>query len=319
MKKKILLVSGDPFSINSEIIFKCYNKLNKSIRNRVFLISNYELIKKQFKRLGYSIKLEKVKDLNVNVNNNKLKILDVKIKFKDSFKIPNNEVSNFILNSLDKAHYLASRNDVSGIVNCAINKNHLKIKKIGVTEYLASKCKIKNDSEVMLISNGKISVCPITTHIDIKDISKKISPKLIITKINTINGWFLKNYKRKPKICILGLNPHNAELRKNSEEIRLIIPAIKLLKKKNFNITGPMSADTIFIKDFKKYDVIVGMYHDQVLAPFKSIFKLNAINITLGLSYNRVSPDHGTAKDLIGKNLANETSLLKCINFINKS
>ena len=80
----------------------------------------------------------------------------------------------------------------------------------------------------------------------------------------------------------------------------------------------PLVSDTIFINDYKKFDVIVGMFHDQVLSPFKALFKFNAINITLGLKYLRVSPDHGVAKNLIGKNIADATSLLQCINFINK-
>ena len=80
-------------------------------------------------------------------------------------------------------------------------------------------------------------------------------------------------------------------------------------------IDGPFSADTIFINDYKKYNVIIGMYHDQVLGPFKSIFKFDAINITLGLKYARVSPDHGTAKEMIGKNLI--PSLQRCIEYIN--
>ena len=117
---------------------------------------------------------------------------------------------------------------------------------------------------------------------------------------------------------MLGLNPHNSELRKSSEEIKIIIPAIKELKRKNVKIYGPLVPDTTFIKDFKKYDIILGMYHDQVLTPFKTIFKFDAINVTLGLKYLRVSPDHGTAINLIGKNKANPISLLKCINFINK-
>ena len=128
-----------------------------------------------------------------------------------------------------------------------------------------------------------------------------------------------KNFsKKKPKIAVLGMNPHNAEFRENSEEKKIIIPAIKQLKKLKFNLDGPLVADTIFINDYKKYNVIVGMYHDQVLAPFKSIFKFNAINITLGLKYLRLSPDHGTATNIIGKNKADITSFLKCINFIKK-
>ena len=97
------------------------------------------------------------------------------------------------------------------------------------------------------------------------------------------------------------------------------MPAInKLKKKKGFNIEGPHVADTIFINDYKKYDVIIGMYHDQVLAPFKTIFKFNAINITLGLKYLRLSPDHGVAQNLINKNKGDPTSLIKCFEYINK-
>ena len=115
---------------------------------------------------------------------------------------------------------------------------------------------------------------------------------------------------------MLGLNPHNAELKKNSEEKKIIIPAINKLKKLNFKIDGPLVADTIFINNFKNYDVIVGMYHDQVLAPFKALFKFDAINITLGLKYIRVSPDHGVAKDNIMKKNSNYLSLLNCINYL---
>ena len=170
----------------------------------------------------------------------------------------------------------------------------------------------------MLIRSEKLAVCPITTHIDIKNISKKINQQIIIKKINTINHWYKKNLKKKPKFAVLGLNPHNAELRTESEEKKIIIPAINKLKKKGFLIKGPLVADTIFMNEYKKYDVIIGMYHDQVLAPFKTIFKFDAINITLGLKYLRVSPDHGIAKNLINKGKGNPTSLNKCLDFVNK-
>ena len=100
--------------------------------------------------------------------------------------------------------------------------------------------------------------------------------------------------------------------------MKKIIPAIKNLKKRKLKIEGPLVADTIFINDFKNYDVIIGMYHDQILSPFKTLFKFDAINITLGLKYLRASPDHGTALNLIGKNKANPDSLLRCLNFISK-
>ena len=168
----------------------------------------------------------------------------------------------------------------------------------------------------MLIGNKKLSVSPLTTHIDINEVSKKINFSLITKKIQTINYWLKKRLKRKPRIGVLGLNPHNAELRKNSKEKKIIIPAIIKLKRIGINVKGPLTSDTIFMGEHKNYDVIVGMYHDQVLSPFKSIYKFDAINITLGLKYLRVSPDHGTAINLIGRNRANPTSLIKCIEFL---
>ena len=206
--------------------------------------------------------------------------------------------------------------NVSGIINCPINKKLLKKSEYGVTEYFSSKCKIKDNSEVMLIKNNQLAVSPITTHLLVKNISKKINTKIIIKKIMTISQWYLKKLKRRPKIAILGLNPHNAELEKKTEEVQHILPAINKLTKLGINLSGPFVADTIFISEYKKFDIIVGMYHDQVIAPFKSIFKFDAINLTLGLKYIRVSPDHGVAQNLIKKNLASPESLVKCINFL---
>ncbi len=316
--KKILLLSGDPNSINSELIFKTWKKLNHSVRKKIYLISSYDLIKAQFKKLKYPLKIIKVKNLSENVKGNYLKIINLDIKFKKPFKISEKDRSKFILNCLNTAHELALNEEVAGVINCAIDKRLLKKEKTGVTEYLASKCKVKSDKEVMLIRNKSLSVVPITTHIDVKEISRKINKKKIVNKIMTINTWFKNNNKKKPKIGILGLNPHNAELRKKSEENKIIIPAIKKLTALKLNIKGPLVSDTLFINDYKKFDVIVGMFHDQVLSPFKAIYKFNAINITLGLKYLRVSPDHGTAVNLIGKNKANTKSLIECINFLSK-
>ena len=318
MKNKILLISGDPNSINSELIFKVWKKLNNSLKKRIYLISNYALLKAQFKNLKYSTNIIKLNNINEDIKTNKLKVLNIDIKFQTPFNIKEKYASNFVLNSLNKAHKLALRNDVAGIINCSIDKKLLKKKEIGVTEYLSSKCGLRDNSQVMLISNNKLSVSPITTHIDIKKISKKIETKFIINKVKTIDLWFRKKIKKKPKIAILGLNPHNAEFRKDSEEKKIIIPSILQIKKLGISVNGPLVADTLFINDYKQFDVIIGMYHDQVLAPFKAIFKFDAINVTLGLKYLRVSPDHGTAVNLIGKNKANINSLLKCISFINK-
>ena len=317
MSKKIIIVSGDPNSINSEIIFKSWKKIRNAYKKKIYFISNINLLKKQFKRLNYRIKLKEVKNIDDD-KTTALKIINIDLKFKDPFKISNRATSNFITESLNKAHIFGLRKDVKGIINCAISKSFLKKNKIGVTEYLASKCNLKKNTEVMMIYNDKLSVCPLTTHIDIKDVSNNINSELIIKKIKSINSWLKRRLKRKPKIGVIGLNPHNAEFRKTSEEKKIILPSILKLKKSRIKVDGPLVSDTIFINEYKNYDVIVGMYHDQVLSPFKTIYKFDAINITIGLKYLRVSPDHGIAKNLIGKNKANITSFLKSVEFVEK-
>ncbi len=315
MKKKIVIISGDPNSINSEIIFKCWRKISNKLKSQIYLISNYSLIKKQFNQLNYNVKMEKVSNIGEG-SAKTLKILDINLKFKNPFNVQKKYASRFLIKSLNLAHKLALNNSIIGIINCPLSKKLLNSSHIGVTEYLASKCRVVDGSEVMLIKSQKLSVCPITTHVNIKNVSKKLSSLIIQKKIKTINSWYKKRYKRKAKIAILGLNPHNAELRKNSEEVKIIIPAIIKLKNDKIKVTGPLVADTLFIKDYKNFDVIVGMYHDQVLTPLKTLYKYSAINITLGLKYLRVSPDHGPAINLIKKKIASPDSLLNCIRFV---
>ncbi len=316
MKKKIIIVSGDPNSINSEIIFKSLKKIPHRVRKNIILISNVKLLNDQFKELKYDIKLKKVRNIFENVPKNTLKVLNINLNYKNAYNVEQNESSKFVLKSLNMAHDLALNKYIAGIINCPIDKRLLNKANTGVTEYLASKCAVKNGSEVMIIKSNKLMVSPITTHLKVKSISKKIKKDIIIKKVKTINNWYKKYFKRNPRIAVLGLNPHNGELRKNSEEKKIIIPALNKLSKLNNKIKGPFVADTIFISDFKNYDVIVGMYHDQVLAPFKSLFKFDAINLTLGLKYTRVSPDHGVAKDMILKKKSNYKSMLNCIKFI---
>ena len=162
----------------------------------------------------------------------------------------------------------------------------------------------------------KFSVSPITTHIPLNKVYQSITKDKIINKIKTINLYYKKFFKIKPTIVVLGLNPHNNEFSKFSKETKVILPAVNHLKKIGINLEGPFPADTILLNK-KKFNIIIGMYHDQVLPIFKAIHGFNAVNITLGLNYLRMSPDHGTAAKLIYKNKGNTSSLKKCINLFN--
>jgi 4-hydroxy-L-threonine phosphate dehydrogenase PdxA len=124
----------------------------------------------------------------------------------------------------------------------------------------------------------------------------------------------------KPKIVVLGLNPHCETVDKFNEDEMILKPSIKYLSSKKINVVGPYSADTAFLKKNRRnFDVVVGMYHDQVLTPIKTIFEYDAINITLGLPFLRISPDHGPNQKMLGQNKSNPLSLVKAIEFLEKN
>jgi len=309
MKNLIAITAGEPESINSEIIAKTWNKIR--FKNQLLIIGNYSLLKNQFNKLNFNLPLNLIRELK-EFKKFKLNILDVKISNSSISK------KKYILDCIDLAHEFSLKRKIRGFITAPINKNVLGKNFLGVTEYLAYKNKVKN-KEIMLIYNKKLSVVPLTTHLEIKDIFKNITFSLIKNKILSLSENYKKTFKKNPRIALLGLNPHNSENKSDSVENRIVKPAIIYLKKKKINISGPYSSDTIFMKKNRKnFDVVVGMYHDQVLAPFKTLYEFDAINITLGLKYLRVSPDHGTASDLIGKNIASPQSLISAIKFLNE-
>ena len=320
MKNLIGIIAADPNSINSEIIAKVWKKKTEFKNLNIFIIGNYILIKRQLEKIKINLNLKKINKIQKQNFKKKLLIYDVPLKFNELFNISAKVKSDYVINSFKIAIKLIKKGRILGLINCPINKIEIFGNKFfGTTEFLAKKEGVLG-REVMLLYNKQLSVSPITTHIKLKKVSRNISKKKIVDKLITINKFFLKKLKMKPKIGILGLNPHNDEFRKNSEERKFIIPAIKQLRKKRVSVEGPLSPDTAFL-DFRKkgFNVLVGMYHDQVLSPFKLLFKFDAINITLGIPYIRISPDHGTGKNLIKKNLANPKSLMECIKFFNNS
>ena len=203
-------------------------------------------------------------------------------------------------------------------INGPINKkNFLRNKFLGITEFISHKFDQKKSA--MLIYNKNLSVCPVTTHLPLKFVNKKINQKLIFEKTLLIDKFYKDNLNITPKIAVAGLNPHCETIDKINEDNKIILPAIKRLKKNGLKIEGPFSADTIFLRqNRKKYDVIMGMYHDQVLSPFKALYEYDAINITLGLPFFRISPDHGPNIKMVNKNLSNPISLIKAIEFLDK-
>ncbi len=320
IKKPIIIVTGEPYSIFSEILFKAIKLENYN--TPFILIGSKDLLTKQMKKLNYNFKFNLInrKRFHINeINKKKINLINVDFKFNKAFKNISDKSNLFISECFAIAIELLNSNKFSGLINGPISKkNFLKEKFMGITEYLAAKTNKKN-KVAMLIYNKKLSVSPITTHVALNKVHKKLSKKKIINNVRLIKEFYKKKFNKNPLIAITGLNPHCESNYKSSEEDKIIKPAIKYLTKRKYKVYGPFAADTIFMEDqSKKYDVIVGMYHDQVLTPMKTIFGFDAINITLGLSFLRISPDHGPNIQMSGKNLSNPKSLIKALKFFDK-
>ena len=309
----IVIVGGEPQSIFIEIFLKSIKK----IHHPIILVSSKDLLIKNLKKFNCSIKFNQLNNDFTNIKKKEINLVNINYnKFSFSKRKITSGSNQFIENSFNKALEIIKKRNCLGLINGPISKKtFLKGKYNGITEYLAKKTGAKNP--VMLIYNNKLSVSPLTTHIPLSKVSQKINKKLIISKIKRINYFYKNVIKKKPVFAITGLNPHCESFGIENKEKKEIIPAIRYLKKNKINIKGPYASDTIFLKEnIRKFDVIFGMYHDQVLAPMKTLYGFNAINITLGLLFLRISPDHGPNIQMLGKNKSDPSSLIESIRFL---
>ena len=293
MKKIILILTSDPFSINYEIIKKSQYFFKKKLNNRYIFIGDQ-------------------KEVFQNIKENKL------VNFLDIKRGSNTKI--YLKKCFDVAFDLLRQKKAHGVINLPLNKRFLPGNYPGFTECIADAFG-REGRETMLLYNQNFSVSPSTTHIRIKEVSKNLTKKKIVTNINNINNFYKNTLGiKKPFIGVMGLNPHNGmDFKKKTEEKDVINPAIKKLIKGKIKIVGPLVPDVAFNAiETKKLNCLVGYYHDQVLPTFKYIHKFDAINITLGLPFLRISPDHGTASNLKNKNLANPESFIAALNFFEK-
>ena len=320
MNKAIAIIAGEPNSISSEIIFKSWQIRKQYIHKPFFVVGSIWLLNLQKKKLNYKIKIKKINDNFIinDLKSNELPVFDIEYKQKKPFERISGKSKNYIFKCFNLAIKLFENKKILGFINCPVSKEFLfKKKHHGITEFLSKKSG-KSGNEVMLIYNEKLSVSPMTTHIQLSQVSRELKKSNIVSKVKIINSFYKKIFKKNPNFAILGLNPHNFSGSKKSEENKIIYKSIKNLKKFKIKVSGPIPTDSSFMTLNKnKYDVIIGMYHDQVLTPFKALYNFNAINITLGLPYIRISPDHGVAENIVSKRIANPNSLIESIKFFN--
>ena len=315
--KPIIIMAGEPNSIFLELYFKVINR--EKFKSPHILIASKKLLKLQMIKLKFKKKIRLIDHNQLKkykLNNKSINLINIDYETSKAFEKISSKSNEYLERCFQMALKLLKKNISKKFINGPISKKYfLKKKYLGVTEYLAKKTKQKKFA--MLIYNKDLSVCPITTHLPLKSVAKKITKKIIKEKIILIDSFFKKTMGFKPNIAVTGLNPHCESVHKVNEDIKIIKPVINSLKKLNYKINGPYSADTIFLKkNRQKYNVITGMYHDQVLTPLKTLYEYDAINITLGLPFIRVSPDHGPNEKMLGKNSSNPLSLLKSIKFL---
>lgn len=238
---------------------------------------------------------------------------DVKIEMGQSTETG----GKYAFKSLERAVNDLVAGNIDALVTAPINKHNIQSDAFhfaGHTEYLQEKAGAK-DSLMFLISDD-LRVGVVTGHIPVNDIAQKITQEGILSKLKMMNESLKKDFWiRKPKIAVLGLNPHAGDNGLiGGEEIETIIPAIELAKASGILAMGPYAADGFFANgSYKKFDAVLAMYHDQGLIPFKQISFESGVNFTAGLNIVRTSPDHGTAYDIAGKDQASETSFREAL------
>lgn len=240
-------------------------------------------------------------------------------KFTQNLGTPTVTSGKISLRAIEESMRLWDEKVIDVIVTAPISKEAISkagSKFPGHTEMFADR--FKSHKYVMMFLSKSFFSALATIHIPLKEVPKRLTKEILETKITVVRDTLINDFSLKnPKIAVLGLNPHAGESDLiGSEETEIIQPVIKKLSGNKFGIFGPFSPDGFFgKKEYKNFDCILGMYHDQVLIPFKLLNFNNGVNYTAGLPLIRTSPDHGTAFNLAGKNLADHRSMLEAIKY----
>tara|TARA_A100000164_G_C21868807_1_gene754016 strand:- start:180 stop:1166 length:987 start_codon:yes stop_codon:yes gene_type:complete len=313
MNNLIAITIGDIKGIGINILLNAWK--NKRVKNFI-LLSDSKLLNKFLNQINFNCEINEIdiKKKNLNYNNKKLNVYSYKShSFEDN-----------TYKSLKFAYELCKKNLCIGIVTLPLRKDLIQKEFdkefIGHTEYFQKLDKKKHSN--MILYHKNIIISPLTTHIELKKVSKIVSnKKFLYEQLFNLYHTLKDDFNIKsPKIIISGINPHAGENGKiGTEEIESIIPCIKKLKNKGIKIEGPNSADSLLInKNLKKYNCFVFIYHDQALIPFKYISQFSGVNYTGNLDIIRTSPDHGTAYDLIKSKKISYLSFLNCFELVKK-
>ena len=307
---------GDLNGIGSEIVLKTFEDSRMLELCTPVIFANVKIIsfiKKNFELTAQLHGIDKIDQLVLG----KINVLNVWKEGVDiNFGKIDDNVGKYAIKSFVAATNALKENQIDVLVTAPINKYNIQSEEFnfpGHTDYLDKQLE---GEALMFMIQDNLRVGLLTDHLPINEVSKHLSEELINRKVRTINESLIKDFKiRKPKIAVLGLNPHagdNGVIGKEDEEI--IKPAVKKLFDEGIMAFGPFSADGFFGNSlYEKYDAVIAIYHDQGLIPFKTLSFGQGVNYTAGLNKIRTSPDHGTAFEIAGKGVADYNSFKEAV------
>ena len=324
-KPVIGVTCGDLNGVGPELIIKTFSDARLLEFCTPVIFANNKVINFYRKNLAdYNFSFSTIKD-STRINPKQVNVYNC---WEEDVNITpgqlTDEAGKYAVESLEIAAQALKAGKLDGLITAPIHKKNIQSDKFshaGHTPYLKQLFEVKEVAMFMVAENMKIAL--LTEHVPLKDVAQYITKEAIISKLKLMNDSLKKDFGiSKPKIAVLGLNPHAGdEGLLGKEEIDIIKPAVKEAKQKDVFCFGPYSADAFFARgQHEKFDAVLALYHDQGLIPFKSLAHGEGVNYTAGLSGVRTSPDHGTAFDIAGKGIADETSfraaLYTCIDII---
>ncbi len=316
-KLKIGISIGDINGIGLEVILKALSHKKIVDRCTAIVYGSSKVVSYHKNIVGIDFHFQSINKIE-QANANKVNILNC---WQDSVNItlgkPSKESGQYAWQSLDSAVNDLQNNKIDALVTAPISKEAMHLAEFphpGHTEYLTQK--LGSKESLMFMVNDDLRIGVATNHIALKEVAPTLSKDLIVQKIRLMNNCLKMDFGiERPTIAVLGLNPHASDNGVfGQEEEELIRPAVVECKKKGVMVMGPFAADGFFgSSQFTKFDGILAMYHDQGLVPFKLMSFGKGVNYTAGLSAVRTSPDHGTAFELAGKNMADPSSFLQAL------
>ena len=317
----LVITPGEPAGVGTEIALKAW----QTGINDVCLMGSTSHIARTAQSLGIELDFYEISNPTLyNPDTSALAIIPVSWNNLPVVGCPDTANASQVIEAIRRAVKWCQSGDAAGLVTNPIQKSCLYEAGFtfpGHTEYLASLATTAPGGPMMMLACDDLRVVPATIHIALAEVPNRITTGLIVEKCTLLSDCLRTKFEiSHPQIAICGLNPHAGEDGQMGEEDKQIIaPAIRQLVAAGIQATGPHPADTLFHAEARKtYDAVLGMYHDQVLIPIKTIDFFGGVNITLGLNFIRTSPDHGTGLDIAGLGVARADSLIAAIKMARK-